>query len=69
MSKSSYDNIAYVLGILTVIVAIMVVGPLVTIWALNTLFPILSIPYDFSTWFAIVVLTTLLRARVENKMS
>lgn len=38
------------------IVFIIAIGPLCTIWALNTLFPVLSIAYTFETWCAVVVL-------------
>lgn len=34
------------------LVLIIVFGPLVTIWSLNTIFPVLSIPYNIATWFA-----------------
>jgi hypothetical protein len=36
------------------LIALVVFGPLITIWALNTLFPLLSIPYNLATWFAVV---------------
>jgi hypothetical protein len=35
---------------------IIVVVPLATIWSLNTLFPVLAIAYSIETWFAAVVL-------------
>jgi cobalamin biosynthesis protein CobD/CbiB len=35
---------------------LIVFGPLAVIWSLNTLFPILAIPYNFYTWFAVVLL-------------
>jgi hypothetical protein len=35
---------------------IIVVVPLATIWSLNTLFPVLAIAYSVETWFAAVVL-------------
>ena len=38
------------------IIAITIVGPLLTIWALNTVFPSLSIPFTFWTWLAVAVL-------------
>jgi hypothetical protein len=41
-----------VLGIVLVIIAVIVFGPLVTIWSLNTLFPVLAIDYNLATWFA-----------------
>jgi len=38
------------------IVFLIAIGPLCTIWALNTLFPVLNIAYTFETWCAVVVL-------------
>ena len=44
-------------GILLVLlfVLVLIFGPLALIWALNTLFPVLLIPYTFETWLAAVV--------------
>lgn len=36
-------------------------GPLLTIWSLNTLFPILAIPYSVETWLATVVIAGIFR--------
>jgi hypothetical protein len=38
--------------VVALIVAIVIFGPLITIWSLNTLFPVLAIPSNFATWFA-----------------
>ena len=38
------------------IVFLIAVGPLATIWSLNTLFPALVIPYTLETWIAVVLL-------------
>lgn len=38
----------------TLLVVVIGFGPLVTIWALNTLFPVLAIPFTLATWFAVV---------------
>ena len=39
-----------------VLIFLVAVGPLCTIWALNTLFPALAIPVTFETWVATVIL-------------
>ena len=52
---------------LIVIVALVAIGPLLTIWALNTLFPVLNIPYGLDTWAAIVLLGVFFRANVTVK--
>ena len=57
-------------GILTVaaiVIALIIVGPLATIWAGNTLFPALAIPYALETWFAVVVLGLFLKSNVTLK--
>ena len=38
------------------IVLLVILGPVATIWSLNTLFPVLNIPIGFDTWMAALVL-------------
>lgn len=45
-------------------VLLIVVGPILTIWALNTLFPVLQIPYDVKHWFAAAIINLLISSRV-----
>ena len=52
---------------IVLIVALVAIGPLLTIWALNTLFPVLAIPYAIETWFAVVLLVSALKARITVK--
>jgi hypothetical protein len=40
---------------LALLVAVIAVGPLLSIWALNTLFPALAIPYTLETWAAMAL--------------
>jgi hypothetical protein len=52
------------------LVIVIVFGPLVGIWSLNTLFPILSIPYTLATWCAFFLLfgsITGLRFKIGGK--
>jgi hypothetical protein len=44
--------------LLMLAVAIVVLGPLAVLFSLNTLFPVLVIPYNFLTWLAAFVLMT-----------
>jgi hypothetical protein len=55
MTKQTKDIITIVSILIFAILAIIFV-PLATIWSLNTLFPILSIPYSFYSWLAVVVM-------------
>lgn len=45
------------------VIVIALVYPLLLIWALNTLFPVLSIPYTVSTYFAALILNAVLVGR------
>jgi hypothetical protein len=47
--------IKLILGISLIIIAI-VLGPIAGIWSLNTLFPVLHIPYTLETWAAFFLL-------------
>lgn len=42
--------------------AAIIFMPLATIWALNTLFPVLAIPFTFWTWLAVIVVGIFIRA-------
>jgi len=44
-----------------ILVILVVIGPLLTIWSLNTLFPVLAIPYSIETWLATVVIAGIFR--------
>ena len=37
---------------LALLAVVIVFGPLLGIWSLNTLFPVLAIPYTWETWAA-----------------
>lgn len=58
MSFFNKTNTPIVILALVLITAVcaMIAWPLAIIWALNTLFATLSIPYSFWTWLAVAVL-------------
>ena len=56
-----------VLGFAALIVVILVFGPFATIWAANTLFPVLAIPYTWQTWLSVILLGAFFRANVSVK--
>lgn len=62
-------NVGPGLFVLVFLLAIflIVIGPIVVIWSLNTLFPVLAIPYDIWTWLATVFLFAAVRANVTVK--
>lgn len=50
-------------------VSFMLVFPLITLWAINTLlYPLFSIPYSWSTYFAMIVITWITTGRVTHQL-
>ena len=49
-------NIAVFIGIAALILILIIAGPILIIWALNTLFPVLAIDYTVWTWLAALIL-------------
>jgi len=48
-------------GLIILLILLIILGPIVTIWSLNTLFPVLAIPYTLETWIATVVVAGIIR--------
>lgn len=61
------NNFLTIVGAVCLIVVLLAVGPLLTIWALNTLFPVLAIPYTFWTWLAVIIVGMFIRSDVKIK--
>jgi hypothetical protein len=57
MSTLTEAAVKLTVGVALIVIAI-VIGPLLGIWALNTLFPVLAIPYTWQTWLAFALLFT-----------
>lgn len=47
--------------LIILLILLIILGPIVTIWSLNTLFPVLAIPYSIETWLATVVIAGIFR--------
>jgi multidrug efflux pump subunit AcrB len=60
------DMIKIVL-LVALIAAIIIFGPLITIWSLNTLFPALAIPSNIATWFATLWIFGFFATSVKGK--
>lgn len=58
-----------ILGVVVLVVLALVFGPLLTIWALNTLFPLLVIPYTWQTWAAVILIGMWVRGVVDFRKS
>jgi len=52
---------------LVLIVIIVIFGPLLSIWALNTLFAVLAIPYTLETWAAMLLVGGMFRGSFSTK--
>ena len=52
---------------LVLIVIIIIFGPLLSIWSLNTLFPVLAIPYTIQTWAAMLLVGGMFRSSFGTK--
>jgi hypothetical protein len=52
-------------AVLGLIILLVVFGPFFTIWALNTLFPVLAIGYTFETWCAVILLGFFIKGNVS----
>jgi hypothetical protein len=63
--EMNHDSKLILLGAL--LIAIIVFGPFFTIWALNTLFPVLAIPYTFETWAATIILGSVFKTNIIKK--
>jgi cobalamin biosynthesis protein CobD/CbiB len=49
------------------IIILIVLGPLGIIWSLNTLFPVLAIPYTIETWAAAIILSSIVKTTINKK--
>ena len=66
MSKTSVVGV--ILGIV-LIIALVIAGPILVIWSMNTLFPSLVIPYTLETWGAIMLLGGWISGLMNTKIS
>ena len=46
------ENLGFKVGVAAAVILLTALGPLLVIWALNTLFPSLAIAYTFWNWLA-----------------
>jgi hypothetical protein len=63
MTKQTRDIITIV-SLLVFALLLIVFGPLAIIWSLNTLFPVLAIPYGFLQWLAVVIMNLTLFSKI-----
>lgn len=58
---------AIIVGVILLVLVLIIIGPIIVIWALNTLFPVLAIDYTVWTWLAVLIVGAFLRANVTVK--
>lgn len=66
MTKTNKDILSLI-AILAFAVLIAVLGPFAIIWSLNTLFPVLAIPYTFYSWLAVAALNVFWKTTISFK--
>lgn len=54
-----------IVGLVVLILLLIILGPIVMIWSLNTLFPVLAIPYTLETWVAVIIVAGIFRSTIE----
>ena len=52
-------------GAIALVVFLVALGPLLILWSLNTLFPVLAIPYTIWTWLAALILGAIVSPSVK----
>ena len=62
--KPTARNVGFILGLALVIV---IGAPIALIWALNTLFPVLTIPYTIETWLAAFIIPAAFKTSISTK--
>jgi len=59
MKTTTRKDTLTITALLILLVTLVVIGPLAVIWSLNTLFPILAIPFGFYQWAAVMLLNSI----------
>lgn len=60
-------NLIAVVGLIALVIVLIIAGPLLLIWSLNTLFPVLAIDYTVWTWLAALILAATVSPTVKVK--
>jgi hypothetical protein len=53
--------------LIAVVILLVIAGPWIVIWAMNTLFPSLEIPYTLETWSATILMHAFLHSSISYK--
>ncbi len=58
-------NIVIATLVIIAVLSLIFIAPFVVIWALNTLFPVLAIPFTWQTWLSVNVLFSVVKLSVK----
>jgi len=61
--KPTGKNIAIIIALAALVI---IFAPFAFIWGLNTLFPVLAIPYSFESWLAVFVINAFFKSAVST---
>lgn len=53
-------------AMIALLIVLIIVGPFLLIWALNTLFPVLDIAYTLETWLASFIISATITAKASK---
>lgn len=56
-----------IMFLLILVALIFIGGPIAMIWAFNTLFPAVAIPYTFETWLAAFIIPAVFKTNISTK--
>ncbi len=62
----NFKNVWLVIVLVGLIILCVILGPLIIIWSLNTLFPLLAIPYNIWSWLAVIGINASIRGIFYN---
>jgi hypothetical protein len=54
-------KISMLIALIILSAFIVIAGPFVLIWSINTLFPVLAIEYTLDTWLAVIIVLIFLK--------
>jgi len=57
----------YIIGIILIALFMVIIAPIALIWALNTLFPVLNIPFTIETWLAAFIIPAAFKSEISFK--
>jgi hypothetical protein len=59
-------SLTQLLAVIVLVLVVIALGPLMIIWSINTLFPVVNIPYTLETWGASAILFSVFSVRPKK---